>query len=124
MYSEELFNIQKQWAEKGLFLMRELLPLMAPVGMYEGWERDECSTIGKLLSASARSTESALLLMAYGQLWDAEVLIRSVFESTLKFAYLTQSQDTFKARYREFADEQPEIIALQDDRKADRKSVV
>tara|TARA_A100000171_G_scaffold25970_1_gene24267 strand:+ start:8452 stop:9315 length:864 start_codon:yes stop_codon:yes gene_type:complete len=118
MYSEELFNTQKQWAEKGLFLMRELLPLMAPVGTYEGWEREECSTIGKLLSASARSTESALLLMAYGQLWDAEVLIRSVFESTLKFAYLIQSHDTFKARYSEFADEQPEIIALQDDRKA------
>ena len=98
--------------------MRELLPLMAPIGTYEGWRQEERGTIGKLLSASARSTESALLLMAYGQLWDAEVLIRSVFESTLKFAYLIQSHDTFKDRYREFADEQPEIIALQDDRKA------
>lgn len=118
MYTEELFDIQKRWAEKGLFLMRELLPLMAPVGTYKGWDQEEQDSIGKLLSASARSTESALLLIAYGQLWDAEVLIRSVFEGTLKFAYLIQSQDTFKDRYREFACEQPEIFALQDDRKA------
>lgn len=118
MYSDELLSTQKQWAEKGLLLMRDLLPLMAPVGTYGDWEQEERDTIGNLLSASVRSTESALLLIAYGQLWDAEVLVRSVFESTLKFAYLIQSHDTFKDRYREFADEQPEIIALQDDRKA------
>jgi hypothetical protein len=61
---------------------------VAPVHSYGGWEKDECDTSGRLLAASARSTESILLLMAYGQLWDAEVLSRSVFEGALKFACL------------------------------------
>jgi len=118
MYTEELINIQREWANAGLLLMRDLLPLMMPVSTYKDWEWTERDTIGKLLSASARSTESALLLVAYGQLWDAEVLIRSVFEGTLKFAYLLQSEEAFKGRFHEFATQQPDIAALQDDKKA------
>lgn len=117
MYTEELFNTQREWAETGLLLMRDLLPLMTPVGAYKGWDLEELDAVGRLLSASARSTESALLLVVYGQLWDAEVLIRSVFEGTLKFAYLLQSKETFRGRYHEFAYEQPDIAALQDDKK-------
>ncbi|MFC0304018.1 DUF5677 domain-containing protein [Rhizorhabdus histidinilytica] len=82
---------------------RELLPLMSPVGSYEGWEAIERETLGFLLSATARASESALLLCAYGQLWDAEVLARSALEGTLKFAYLLQSPDTFTQRHTEYA---------------------
>ncbi|MGA2247136.1 MAG: DUF5677 domain-containing protein [Verrucomicrobiota bacterium] len=42
------------------------------------------------LYASCHSTaESALLLVYYGRLWDADVLVRSVVEGTLKFVFLT-----------------------------------
>ncbi|MFD2498571.1 DUF5677 domain-containing protein [Rhizorhabdus histidinilytica] len=76
---------------------------MSPVGSYEGWEAIERETLGFLLSATARASESALLLCAYGQLWDAEVLARSALEGTLKFAYLLQSPDTFTQRHTEYA---------------------
>jgi hypothetical protein len=118
MYSEELFQKQKEWAERGLFLMRSLLPLMSPIGKHEGWTDEEADTLGFILSAIARTTESSLLLCAYGQLWDAEVLNRSVLEGTLKFAYLLQSKATFKERHTEYASSLFDIGLLKDHQKA------
>jgi hypothetical protein len=101
---EYLFQAMKARAEQSLFALRSFLPLMGPVGGY-AWEPAERRTIGELASATARTSESALLLCAYGQLWDAEVLMRSVLEGTLKFAYLLQSRDTLAVRHREYADD-------------------
>jgi len=114
---EHLFQAQKAWAEKSLFTIRNFLSLMAPVGAH-AWKPAERRTIGELASATARTSESALLLCAYGQLWDAEVLVRSVLEGTLKFAYLLQSPDTFAARHREYAEDLFELGLLKDHQKA------
>jgi hypothetical protein len=70
----------RAWAQATVLLLHELLPLMAPVIRFENWTPDQRDTLGQLLSASARSSESALLLTAFGQLWDAEVLMRSVLD--------------------------------------------
>lgn len=118
MYTEELIARQRDWAERGLMSARKLLPLMAPVGSYVGWAREERKTIAYLASATARASESALLLCAYGQLWDAEVLVRSTLEGSLKFSYLLQSPATFADRHREYAEELFEIALLKDHRKA------
>jgi len=118
MYSDEIYQTSLARAQAGLQLLRKLLPLMSPVGRYAGWEPEEGRTLGELLSAAARSSESTLLLCAYGQLWDAEVVSRSVFEGTLKFAYLLQSQETFKQRHQEYAHELFQIQRVKDHRKA------
>lgn len=118
MYSDEIYQASRARAQAGLQLLRELLPLMSPVGRYAGWEPEERRTLGELLSAAARSSESTLLLCAYGQLWDAEVVSRSVFEGTLKFAYLLQAQETFKQRHQEYAHELFQIQRVKDHRKA------
>ena len=97
---------------------RELLPGMAPVATFLEWEPEQKRTLGWLLSATARTSESALLLCAYGQLWDAEVLVRSVLEGTLKFAYMLQARETFASRHMEYAHDLFDIGLLKDHRKA------
>lgn len=114
---EKLFEEQRELAEKSLFMMRDLLPLMGPVATYKEWTKEEQYTIGILVSAAARSAESAFLLIAYGQLWDAEMPLRSTFEATLKLSYLLQSKDNFKERFNEYSHILFEISLLKDDKK-------
>lgn len=117
MYSEDLTSTQREWAEAGLVTARQLLPLMTPVSRH-GWTPIERKTVGFLLSGTARATESALLLCAYGQLWDAEILARSVLEGSLKFAYMLQSPETFEQRHEEYASHLFSIAVMKDHRKA------
>jgi hypothetical protein len=119
MYSEDLHATQREWAERALMATRSLLPKMAAVSTYTGWQDRERETISFLLTATARSSESAFLLCAYGQLWDAEVLVRSVLEGSLKLAYLLQSRETFATRHAEYADKLFEIALLKNHRKAE-----
>lgn len=118
MYSEETYSKLRAWAEQGLFLFRELLPTMAPVGRHERWKPEERQTLADILSASARSTESALLLVAYVQLWDAEILVRSVIEGSLKFCYLLQRRESFEERYRQYSHDLFQIGLFKDHKKA------
>jgi hypothetical protein len=118
MMDDKIYSMQHEWSEKALFLMRELLPMMAPVPTASGWGPEESRTMGELLSATARSTESVLLLCAYGQLWDAEIVLRSIVEGTLKFARLLQSRESFKERFGEFATDLRDIAFVKDHDKA------
>lgn len=97
--------------------LRRLLPLMSPVSNYD-WQGGEQRTIAYLLTATARGSESALLLCAYSQAWDAEIVARSVLEGSLRFAYLLQSKDEFRKRHDEYANQLFEIALLKDHRKA------
>lgn len=118
MYSEELRATQREWAERALMATRSLLPKMAPVSTHPGWQPRERETVSFLLTATARASESAFLLCAYGQLWDAEVLVRSALEGSLKLAYLLQARETFAVRHSEYADQLFEVALLKDHRKA------
>jgi hypothetical protein len=119
MYSEELHRTQQEWAERALMASRSLLPHMTPVATYLGWNPREKRTISYLLSSTARVSESAFLLCAYGQLWDAEALVRSALEGSLKLAYLLQARETFTVRHTEYADQLFKIALLKDHRKAE-----
>lgn len=119
MATDPLEAQQRAWAEETLCLLRELLPLMTPVGRYQYGEMEHAHTIGALASACARSSESVVLLCAYGQLWDAEVVSRSVCEGTLKFMYLLQAVNTFQQRHDEYAMDLFYIGLLKDHKKAE-----
>jgi hypothetical protein len=97
--------------------MRELLPLMTPVALFDQWTEEQQSTIGFLLTASARSTESLFLLTSYGQLWDAEMMQRAIIEASLKFVFLLQSKEKFEERFNEYLNIQFELSLLKDDKK-------
>lgn len=118
-YSEQTQTLIRSWASKGLMLQREFLPLMSPIGKF-GWKAVEKQTLSYLVPACARSTESALLLIAYGQLWDAEVLVRSVAEGTLKFCYLLQHPSSFEVRHKEYSHDLWRISLLKDHQKAEQ----
>ncbi|MBY3115646.1 DUF5677 domain-containing protein [Rhizobium laguerreae] len=118
MYTEDIYSKLRAWAEQGLFLLRELLPTMAPVARYQGWKHPELRTLADLLSASARTSESALLLVAHVQLWDAEILVRSVTEGSLKFCYLLQGRKDFEERHRQYAHDLYQIGLFKDHKKA------
>ncbi len=115
---EQLVSVQRAWSERGLFALREMLPLMAPVSEFEDWTDEQRDTLGMLMCSTARSSESVLLLTAYGQLWDAEIVLRSVFEGTLKFVFLLESRDDFKLRHDEYAQQLFELALLKDHQKA------
>ncbi|AYM92580.1 hypothetical protein D9980_19525 [Serratia sp. 3ACOL1] len=117
MYTDDIFAIQSEWSKKSMLLMRELLPLMTPVALFDQWTKEEKSTIGYLLAASARSTESLFLLTSYGQLWDAEMVQRAIFEASLKFVFLLESRETFKDRFNDYSTALYEISLLKDDNK-------
>lgn len=117
MYNDELLLVQRQKSEQALFLMRELLPLVTPIAHYTGWTEHERWVLGMLLTSCARSTESALLLCAYGQLWDAEVVLRSVAEGTLKSCFILQSQEKFKERIQEYSVDHFNVSLIKDDKK-------
>ena len=118
MYTDETSAEQNAWGERGLFLMRELLPFMGEFARYCGLEAQERTSLGMLLTAAARSGESAFLLIAYGQLWDAEVVVRSVFEASLKFAFIVQNREDFAQRFKEYTEDQRYLALMKDDQKA------
>ena len=92
-------------AVEALGRLRSLLPLWAPVSQCAVFDTERLSTLRALMVAVSRTTESTLLLCIYRQLWDAEMVLRSIFEATLKFCYLLQSPATFVQRYNEFSDD-------------------
>lgn len=114
MYSEDVYQKLRDWSERTLFLVRSLLPLMTPVAQHPKWTIEQRETLGPLLSASARSGESAFLLTAYGQLWDAEILVRAGFEASLKFAYMLQFPASFETRHHEYRHDHFRIGLLKD----------
>lgn len=118
VYDDQLFEQQRAWAEGALTTARNILPEMSPVATFAEWKPVQRQTLSWMLSASARTSESALLLCAWGQLWDAEVLVRSVLEGTLKFAYMLQARETFEERHREYTEDLFDISRLKDHRKA------
>lgn len=120
MYTDEMRVTQKDWAGRGLLLMREFLPLMGAFACAPGLETMQRLRLGMLLTAAARSSESAFLLMAHGQLWDSEGVVRSIFEASVKFAFIVQDRGCFEQRYKEFFEDQFNISILKDDQKARR----
>jgi hypothetical protein len=51
-------------------------------------------------------------------LWDAEILVRSTFEASVKFVYLLQDPMQFAARHQEYRHALTEIALLKDHAKA------
>jgi hypothetical protein len=75
--------------------------------------RNEGVTLWQLQASSHTSGESVLLLVGNVRLWDADVLVRSVVEGSLKFTFLLIGDETErKQKLHEFADVLFEMSAL------------
>jgi hypothetical protein len=103
----------RDWAGRCRDLLEESLHLSRDC--FQSPDADDAGAFARYrLSASCVMTsESALLLIAYDRLWDADVLVRSVFEGSLKLRHLcTTDADQRVARAREFEEDLPEIGRL------------
>jgi hypothetical protein len=98
-------------AWRGFCAFRELMPLHAPLNDLVGSLRHR-HAMRALSSACLRGTDSALYLVHGLRLWDAELVLRSVLEGTLKFGYVLESPATLTIRCVEYSDTLPSIAKL------------
>lgn len=89
----------------------DYLDLMSPFLLEQPKIEPKLQWILKYLAISCNSTTvSALILIGQNQLWDAEILLRSVIEGTAKFVFLCVGNDQeLKAKADEYLDILPEI---------------
>jgi|ERR1017187_2274207 hypothetical protein len=129
-------NTQEQllkWAGETSFWIADVLELCRPMLSEKSSLDDHTKYVLWQLAASCHSTsESALLLVCNVRLWDADVLVRSVVEGTLKFVFLTigteaerkikiEEFDTHLAAFGQMKRHQrlEEFLAIVDDPNAD-----
>jgi hypothetical protein len=87
------------------------MPLHAPMQELPGAHRHRRAVV-LLSTACLSSTESVLYLVDGQRLWDAERVMRSVVEGTVKFGYLLESRDAFLAHAIEYTDTLPAVSRL------------
>ena len=77
-------------------------------------------TLGQLQLRAASTSGSALYLISETKLWDAEILLRTVAESSLKFTFICIGDESAqRARTDEFLVVLPEIARLKRHRRAE-----
>lgn len=102
------------WASKGSKAIDEFLDLTSPFLLEQPQIDPQLQWVLKQLAISCSQTsESALLLISYEHLWDAEILVRSVIEGTLKYAFLCVGSGTeLLEKVQEYWEDLPEITRM------------
>lgn len=102
------------WASKGSKAVDEFLDLTSPFLLEQPQIEPQLQWVLKQLAISCSQTsESALLLISYEHLWDAEILVRSVIEGTLKYAFLcVGSENELLEKVQEYWEDLPEITRM------------
>jgi hypothetical protein len=96
----------------------ETLPLYKPLASSELLSRDQNALLSHLSTACLGATSATLLLIENDRTWEAETVLRSVAEGSLKFAYLVSSPQNFLSRYREYTEALPDIAVLRSHERA------
>lgn len=110
----------REWTRLADERLGALVSLMKPIVCFEGFTEEERQIVSWLSGASVRASGSALLLVGFEKVWDAEILSRSVFEGTLKFCHLLADRSKFQDRFKEYATVLPDINSLADHDKVQR----
>ncbi|XXJ20618.1 DUF5677 domain-containing protein [Desulfovibrio caledoniensis] len=82
--------------------------------------RNGGTTVAAQLFISCHETsESILLLIHQGRLWDADILMRSILEGSVKYCFmLSGTEEEIEANCREFWDIHPELLLRRDGARA------
>lgn len=75
-------------------------------------KKEHQDSLKRLSTACLGNSQSVLYLVRGLRLWDAEIVLRSVFEGTIKFAYLLESPSTLDERCHEYSEALPTISKL------------
>ncbi len=103
-----------RWAGQARRDMRKYFKISKPYFEKNSQDEPDLRWVLTQLAVSCQLTsESSLILIGSNRLWDAEILIRSVLEGTLKFIFLcTGDEKELAARKNEYWEELPKIKAL------------
>ena len=63
------------------------------------WNDAQSFAIDALYTACLRTSGSALILVDSGRIWDADILMRSVTEGSLKITYMLSNPEVFDERF-------------------------
>lgn len=103
----------KEWAARTQKALHETMPLLGAYCVSPSTHDAAGLATHELSVSCLMSSESAMLLVAYERLWDAEVVVRTVWEGSLKFAYIcTPAAAARAARAAEFTDVLPAVGRL------------
>lgn len=106
------------WVEECDKALAEMLPLQGIIADYGGFRGEHLDALRALANAAVRASGAALLLLENFKPWDADIIMRSVVESSLKFSHLLSSVESFENRYIEYAEALPDIATLKNHIKA------
>ncbi len=84
-----------------------------------GWDLDAKFTMDALYFSALRSSMSSLILLEKWRVWDADILMRSVLESSMKIVFLLSSKDKFRERVNEFSIDLLDIEHLKQHKKVE-----
>jgi hypothetical protein len=98
-------------AQRGYAALFSLAPFMKPLNDVVADRRHKHALMA-LATACLRESEAIIFLVQSRRVWSADVLMRSVLEGSVKFAYILESPATFAARCIEFRDVLPAIAKL------------
>lgn len=108
---DESEAIIRGWAVQTNTAVMSFLPLCAPIKDIEAARELKRSVM--LLSTACWGTTQTILYLVVGlRLWDAEVLMRSLTEGTIKFGYILERPEAFAARSTEYRVELPAVAKL------------
>jgi hypothetical protein len=101
----------RAWVDHCDKLHQDFLPLHK-VLLSPAFDDDRHSVLRQMSTSCLRTTGSVLVLLETDRHWDAELILRSVQEGTVKFAYLLTDRNQFVSRVREFSEDHFEIASL------------
>ena len=98
-------------------LIKSIILNMSPLYKQEHGEGQDVTV--PLFVTLHSTSESILILLLHRGIFDADVLLRTVMEGTIKYCYLmTGTCETRKERYREYSFDLAQIEKLEDHKKA------
>ncbi len=107
-----------RWVETAQRLCIDFISLFGLFSRHPRLSAEHGGILADLLTAAARSTQSVVYLVNVGCLWDAEIVMRSAMEATLKFLHILEDQSTFELRIGEYANDLFDIGLLKNHQKA------
>ncbi len=111
---DELVNKLSQWVSVSSDAIDACLELTAPFLLEKPTIDPKLQWILRYLALSCNTTSiSSLLLINQAQLWDAEILLRSVTEGTIKYVFLCLGNDLeLSEKATEYLESLPELDEL------------
>lgn len=106
------------WVRDTDLALSEMIHLMRPLGSDERLSSQQIQTLVCLSTRCLDSSASTLILLEHERPWDAEAVLRSCFEATVRFVYLLSDQELFNERYNEYFHDLSEISSLRNHAKA------